>query len=287
MTPVKIIANAVGIGALLIIVGWAAMTSFTGEKTSICAERYVSSTRMTYTDESGALLDGASLQARLGWSEWGIAENSRVVADPSSAEGHALEVRLDEGTGSGYQNKGPRGGIGFKWTPFEMSSARSACLSYDVYVPDDFDFASPGTLPGLAIGTDFDPRGQPEAGQEAGAGVRVSWVSNGAVTLMLQRASDEMWKNTQLARTQDGLVRGRWNTIEQEVALDEGKSSGVVRLWLNGHQAAQVKVQTLANDERQGIAGVLADVHYGTVTNQAVAPKQTVLRLSPFSLRWQ
>jgi hypothetical protein len=76
--------------------------------------------------------------------------------------------------------------------------------------------------------------------------------------------------------------------IEQEVILNEpGKKNGVVRIWLDGKFAGENKKLGLRSDAGLAMAGVRADVHFGSVLSPSVAPADTQVRLTPFVVRWQ
>ena len=151
-TLVNIAAVVVGV----ILVGSLAYSLLRDTSTTPCMSRYSSPTRFALKAEGGGPMTTSELQARAGVVEWGVRENARVVvADHGGAE-FALEVALPEGTGSGYESSTPPGGIGSRWRPTRMDGATSACLSYQVWLPDRFDFSSAGTLPGLFGGRQFD-----------------------------------------------------------------------------------------------------------------------------------
>ncbi len=284
VTPAKVVANVVGIGAFAVVAGWMVFSYLTVEKASICAERYASATRLSLTDSDGVLLSTSSLQARLGASEWGVMENSQVLASDIAAAEAILAVNVGQGTGSGFMPKAPRGGISFLWKPYEMADARAACLSYDVRLPSDFQFGASGSLPGLYAGSDFDPRGTPS--DVTGAGLRLVWGEAGVAGLYLQTAGDPTWKHVPIARSKTSLSRGKWVSIEQELILD-AESRAIARFWIDGELAAESKKFKLPGDEATRVEGVLADVHFGTVTNQATSPKDFRLEITPFVIRWQ
>ena len=285
----KIVVNSVGAIAATIVAGWVIYSMLASDAPAVCEGRYASSTRFAFTDEAGQPLSDSELQARVGSNEWGVLDNSSIVAGKRGAPSkYILEVNIQKGTGSGLRSTQPRGGISFVWSPFDMKQqpANAACLSYSLFLPPDFQFGAGGTLPGLFIGTDFDPRGGPEIG--AGAGARLGWQKDGVIGVNLQFAGKDGWQNPPVVHAQTSWPRGRWVAVEQEVILNSaGKKDGMVRLWLDGMLAAENKSIGLRGDESLTLSGVLADVHYGTLSNSGLAPKDTQIRMTPFVLRWQ
>ena len=284
----SLIVNGAGAVAALIVVGWLGMSWLDKEEPEICEGRYPISTRFDLASASGETVTLSELQARLGLSEWGLLENAKILAPDSDQDRPQLAVMLREGTGAGYKAGQPRGGVGFSWLPMSMREAapKAACLSYRVYFPEKFDFGDGGTLPGLSIGTSFDPRGEPDIGQ--GAAVRPGWNKNGGAVVNIQYATAEGWKNPPAVGSEIRWPVGGWVTIEQEVILNEpGSKNGVVRLWLDGKFAGENKKLGLRSDAGLAMAGARADVHFGSVMSPSVAPADAQIRLTPFVLRWQ
>ena len=284
----SLIVNGAGAVAALIVVGWIGASWLETDEPEICEGRYPVSTRFDLASESGEPVALSELQARLGSSEWGLLENAKILGPDKGQDHPQLSVALREGTGAGYKSGQPRGGVGFTWLPISMREAapKGACLSYRVYFPAKFDFGDGGTLPGLSIGTSFDPRGEPDLGQ--GAAVRPGWNKQGDAVVNVQFAAADGWKNPPAIGSDVRWPAGRWVMIEQEVILNEpGKKNGVVRIWLDGKFAGENKKLGLRSDAGLAMAGVRADVHFGSVLSPSVAPADTQVRLTPFVVRWQ
>jgi hypothetical protein len=288
-TSAKLIVNGIGAIAAAIVVGWTVLSVFEDKRAMVCEGRYASSTRFALSDENGEALPISALQARVGAAEWGILDNSRIVEGSEDARSkHVLEVDLAKETGSGHKPSQTRGGISFTWQPTEMRAEAPsvACLTYQVFLPDDFAFASGGALPGLFFGTDLDPRGEPVVG--SGAVGRIGWNREGAMTVNLQYAGKDGWQNPVVLTSKTNWPLGRWISVEEEIILnDVGKKNGVIRVWLDGELAGENAKLGLRSDPGLTMAGVLADVHFGTVSNASLAPKDLQIRLSPFVIRWQ
>ncbi|MBY0225875.1 MAG: hypothetical protein K2Q28_08735 [Hyphomicrobium sp.] len=284
----KLIVNSVGAISALIVVGWIGYSAFQNEEIAVCDGRYPTSTRFSLASSSGESATLSELQARIGSTEWGILQNGRVLESEAGTGTHVLGVTLGKGTSSGYQPDRTRGGIGFSWTPSDMADAhpKAACLSYRVFLPSNFQFSRGGTLPGLMIGADFSPRGEPIVGD--GAAVRAGWSADGRIVVNVQYATRDGWKNPSAISAKTVWPSGRWFNVEQEVILNEaGKKNGIIRLWLDGELAGENTTVALRGDDALAMAGVIADVHYGSVFNNATAPEDTEIRVSPFIIRWQ
>jgi hypothetical protein len=288
-TSAKLIVNGVGVIAAAIVVGWTALSFFEDKSAKVCEGRYASSTRFALSDESGAALPISSLQARVGASEWGVLDNSRIIEGAEGSRSkHVLQVDLAKETGSGHKPSQTRGGVTFSWQPTEMQADAPsvACLTYQVFLPEDFAFASAGALPGLFFGKNFDSRGEPAIG--SGAVARLGWNREGAMAVNLQYAGKDGWQNPVVLTSKTKWPLGRWVSVEEEIILnDVGKKDGVIRVWLDGELAGENAKLGLRSDPGLTMAGVLADVHFGTVSNASLAPKDLQIQLSPFVIRWQ
>lgn len=284
----KLMVNAVGAIAALIVVAWVISSAFTTEEATVCEGRYPVSTRLSLMSESGEPATLSELQARFGASEWGLLNNAQVVKVGNGSNHPALAVTLGKGTGSGYNVEQSRGGIGLIWRPTELreDQPKAACLSYRLYLPKDLQFSSSGTLPGLMIGSNFDPRDSSTVG--SGAVARVGWNREGLIFVSLQYATSEGWKNPLAFAAKKPWPLGRWITVEQEVILNDiGKKNGIIRLWADGVLIGETQKAGLRADAGLAMSGVAADVNYGNVKSLAEAPVETEIRLSSFVVRWQ
>jgi hypothetical protein len=112
--PIKLVANLVGISAAVIVTGYVVNATFVEEAAPQCESRYAGATEFALRNEEGKKLSPIELQARLGLTEWGILDNAKVVETGEEVAPDALEVKIEKGTGSGYNPKIPRGGVGFQ-----------------------------------------------------------------------------------------------------------------------------------------------------------------------------
>jgi hypothetical protein len=291
MTPnlsYKIIVNGIGALAALIIVWWIVSTAFTSEEAAICKGRYPVATRLSLTSQSGVLASPSELQARFGSNEWGLLDNARVLPPASGSKEPVLAVTIAKGTGAGYKTGQERGGIGMIWRPSEMLQAepRAACLSYRLFLPENMQFSSGGTLPGLLLGARFDPHGEPIVGE--GAAGRLSWNREGLMYISLQYATRDGWKNPLAFTAKKPWPLGRWIDVEQEIILnDVGKKNGVVRLWVDQTLMGETERAGLRGEAGIAMTGMVGDVHVGSITLTSQAERDTEIKFSNFVLRWK
>ena len=139
-------------GAALLVVlasGAAVLRSvFMPDEVAPCSTRYSQGTQLSLERSRGELLTAADLQARFGGDDWGLLDNARVVALKGDPVKPAIEVRLAKVPGEASRANS-RFGMGFTWMPKAMHQTSSACLTYSVLLPSDFDFAKGGRLPSL------------------------------------------------------------------------------------------------------------------------------------------
>jgi hypothetical protein len=273
----NLLFNVVGALIGLIVVGYILHSAFRFETEPSCAQTYPAPHRFSLTSGSGAPLTPIELQARAGAREWGITENASVVPDDRLSGGIALEIKL---AGSSAEHAGEReaNGVSFRWSPAGVREAQSACLSYAVWLPEDFDFDDGGLLPGLFGG--LSALDAADTSEETRFGTRVGWEADGKADLYAAEAGGGFRKVPQRGAA---LPRQRWVRIEQEVMLNSpGKADGRARLWVDGRHVAGADNLDLRREEKESLAGVLADIGYLRAPD-----KPGTLRLSPFDLSWR
>lgn len=279
-----ILFNAAGGFALLVASAYMVRASFFPDSEPACSASYGSVIEMPYERNGGDLMTPAELQGRLAGRDYGVLDHARIVR-MKNVEAPLLEVSLPKGSLNPRTTIGGQGGVAFQWRPAGLYTAKSACLSYNVWMPNDFDFKRGGTLPGL-FGISEDRRG---AERNAFA-VRYMWRDAGAGELLTTLPAAGLVGNEPRTSGSDSdafrFHTGRWKRLEQEVVLNTpGQKDGAIKVWVDGRlviNKAQVMVRETANVV---FAGVQADVHYGGADTSFVAPKDTVLRLTPFQLR--
>ena len=251
-----------------------------------CGERYVNAMLFSWQRPTGEPLAVADLQAKLGGRDWGLLDNVRFVRDQDGPAPIVLEVSIAR-SGARAAGRDARGGMGFRWLPSQLKGASAACLAYSIWLPNDFDFATGGSLPGLFGGEDGGPAA---AGRPAAAfAARPIWREDARAEVYTATAQAPDGQLIAIDPNWFRLTPGRWVRLEQEIVLNHpGAQDGILRIWIDGNLKLERSRLAFRDNTGQGFKGIAADVHYGR-TDQvaAVTGKDTAIRLSPFELRWR
>ncbi len=284
--PVRFYINAAAGFVAVAIVALAVHGVLFTEEAVPCSGRYGNGTLFGLQDKSGGAISPADLQGRLAGSDWGLLENTKIVQLKDGPAPVALQVslpKLPDKTETGAQRKS---GMGFTWLPSKLPNAKAACLTYNVWLPEDFDFGTGGALPGLFGGETVDGSALKS---KAAFSTRNAWLPDGQAQVRTVTAGDP--KGTSYAADANGLEfpRGRWIRLEQELVLNQpGEEDGVLRVWVDGKLRLANTTMVFRKDARSALRGVIADVHYGNGALTAMpSPKTTALQLTPFELYWE
>ncbi len=270
--------NAAGGLVFLVVGGYFTWDLTRSREIAACSSRLGVPTQMSFQKPDGGVLSPAEFQARVGISERGIIEKTsiqRVVGDKPLVLNVALGGPSADDTGAG-----------FSWTLPGVSKAKSACLSYNVFVPADFAYGDGGTLPGL-FGQANGPTGD---GVPNGVLAGLTWSDQGAINLSVRytglatpvEAYTQAWWPANAT-----LPRGRWVRIEQEVVFNTpAVPDGIARIWVDGKLALEKPDLMWRGDGNVQWAGTMADVGYVPPINP-VDRKPTTLQLTPPQLSWQ
>jgi hypothetical protein len=244
-----------------------------------CSERYHNMTAFAL-DRAGVTLTVTDLQASLGGMDVGVVENVTIGSRSGAPTPLIMAVILQKA--SRQSETRPRGGgTTFPWQPHVLQRKASACLSYHVLLPADFDFQRGGALPGISgagAGAEGDNFVARLAWRPKGLGATLRVTENGVSRA--QPAEREAFQ----------FPRGRWVKLEQEIALNTPKKSdGILRLWVDGTLAIERTDMSYRAKPDVTISGVSVDVFYGSGPDdrQAGAANDTKIWLTPFEVRWQ
>ena len=274
-----VLFNAGGGLAILIVGAYFVKTTLFPDKAPPCTTTPFPAATALQLERDGDLFTAAEVQARLAGRDFGVIDNTRVVR-VKGMKSPALEVSLPRGSLGPRNPAGPKGGVAFQWRPSSVEQASVACLSYQVWLPPDFDFKKGGTLPGLygAADSGFD--------EKTAFAARFMWREGGAVEMMATLPQNGEPRNQMLDPDAFRLQPARWTAIEQEIALNTvGKKDGHIRVWVNGSLVINRTQLELRVADRVNFGGVQADIHYGGTDSSFTAPKDTCIRLTPFELR--
>jgi hypothetical protein len=299
-----ILFNATGIGLGVFLAGYVIKAALITESAPICSPRYSSAMEFALNSETGTAMTPIELQARTGFQSWGLLENASVVEGAGAPQSSVMQVALHEGTGSIYQEGVKPGGVRYQWNPSGMNGAAAACLTYSVWMPEEFDFGQGGVLPGLFGGEKYDPKAR--ANGTNGFAARFVWRNGGLGELSVQIPDlaalnaekgggkidvdfpvDPTALSVTIGSAGFFLPRGRWMSFEQELVLNSpGQADGLVRLWMDGVLRVEKTGLVWRTDETLTLTGVTGDVSYGGLDSDAVAPADTAIQISPISVRW-
>jgi hypothetical protein len=274
-----LLCNAGGALIALVIGGYFASSLVRDEPRAACGERFATTASLPLETSSGDLVSAIELQARAGRREYGLLDNARVIRAGGAPAPAVVEIGLGAAPAEG------RNGIGMRWSPPGLAEARAVCLSYGVWLPDDFDFGGGGLLPGLFGGAESEDLLRPDPAE--GFAVLPGWRSAGALDAVLQMSS-AAGKRDLVERGKTSLPRGRWVEIAQEIRINApGKADGELRIWVGGELMLERRSLAWRKDGATAVGGVLAVVGHGTLDRASGVRSPTAIRLTPFELAWQ
>ena len=265
------------VAGLVVLAGAAALVRqvLMPETRAACSTRYPAVIRLPLERSPGETLSMSEFQSRVGGHEWGVLQNSVIVRDGEAEDGVALKVQMRKGSWGEPREDDTSGGVGFRWAPSTTDGADSACLRYQVRLPEDFDYHYGGRLPGL-----FGPK---EDGQEQAFAANFVWRSAGKAEV---EGHVEAGNGTRtLSARAFEIPKGRWVTLEQEVVLNTpGQADGVLRVWIDGELKTERSDVAWRKSDKSHIQGVAAQVFYEGRTQVSAAPKDTTVKISSFAI---
>lgn len=264
-----------------------------------CETRYQSGVLFSYRRKEDVPLSPEDIQSRLGGSDRGLIANSRIVKDEGVPQGYAMEVQLKRSNGE--EDDQQRSGIGYSWNPRQLAGAVSACLSYSIWLPENFTFGSGGSLPGLVsspersdlglMPEDYVERKKSGEGEEQAAtpgepfGMRMRWRPEGMLELV-QLPNEGHRGVVGFDPVKSALKPAKWTRIDMEAVLNEpGKPNGTVRAWIDGKLVMERFDILWRRDEMQGFQAVSGHIHNIGSSGWMPSPADTRLRISPLELR--
>ncbi len=273
--------NAVAVTA--VIAGFVSLihSTFARPHFEVCTTRYSRQLTMQL-DRDGRALTPTDLQAVSNGLDEGVIENMSIAAFNGGPTKFAMGIKLAENTVEQRSGRGVPGGVSFPWAPSILEQPQAACLSYNLFLPADFNFSSGGTLPGL-FGTNVNG----QYGDKPNFQTQLAWHDAGAPRFILKSLSDTNNRTAAFKTWESLLPRGRWVRVDQEVILNTPKQAdGVARLWFDGKLEVEIKSVDVRENSQMAIAGVAGDVYFGGVETNGQAPKDSIVWLSPFEIRW-
>jgi hypothetical protein len=262
-----------------------------GRTEAVCSGRYNKMTSLSL-ERGGRPLLPSDIQAASFGLDHGVMNNLsiRMLKDaPASA---AYGVQIEAGSAQPTGNLNPQGGVSFPWRPRGTAATiESACLSYNVFLPADFDFDAGGTLPGLLATRRDDVTAEANRVE-----TRLVWGAGGTTHALAQFTKGGT-PGQRITRAEGhmttALPRGRWFNVEQELVLNVPQSpTGAVRIWIDGDLRAELKDLDLRAVPDLFVQGAEGAVHFGRPlfgqTHYPGRAKKTErVWITPFELRWK
>jgi len=185
--------------------------------------------------------------------------------------GRALQVSYPEGSVSpaaSREHGAPGGGMQV-FLPMTGEPVDAAHLRYWVRLPDDFDFAKGGKLPGLYGGTEVSGGEEPDGTD--GFSTRLMWRTDGAGELYLYAPGES---GTSLGRGNWTWPSGEWTCVEEQVVLNEpGADDGSVTVWVDGQEVlAQEDLEFRTVDDLR-IEGIFFSTFFGGADPSWASPR--------------
>jgi len=189
----------------------------------------------------------------------------------------ALRLHYPAGSINPGNRAAPVGGAGFLWTAGAGREAR--CLTYRLRLPEGFDFARGGKLPGLFGGN--APSGCGAAERARGFSARLMWRAGGAGELYLYAPDSTLRCGDSIGAGSFRLTPGRWAEISQEVVLNRpGAADGVIRLWVDGQPVLERGGLTLRADATIRVGGLMFSTFFGGADPSWASPRDQFAEFS-------
>ncbi|MCB1519442.1 MAG: hypothetical protein KDJ37_02575 [Hyphomicrobiaceae bacterium] len=282
-TSVSTIVNVGGGGAALLLAVYALGSyMWADQKEPGCMADYQNIANFAFRSPDGRLMSAIEVQAQAGADERGLMENTQIVELLSGPVDAALEVRLGRTDPADPMSAV---GVDFAWRPLGLVAASSACLRYSIWLPNDFEFGTGGSLPGLFGGN--APALDGEKTTE-GFAVRPKWTRDAVGEVLAESPVNDGGDAKSYGYRQLAFERGRWTTIEQEVVLNSaGATDGKLRVWKDGVMLVDEHDVKLRDDEQTGISGVVARAGFLARGRGAPTGPRATLQLSPMEIGWR
>ncbi len=272
----------IGAGALILaaVVSFVRAT-FARPHVEVCATRYHKQVSLRL-DNAGLPLLPSDVQAMSNGHDEGLSDNLSIAQFNQGPAKFAMGVKLVSGT-TEQRSGGTPGGISLPWTPSTIEQPTAACLSYNVFLPADFDFNNGGTLPGL-----FGTTSSGLFTELPRFSSNLAWYIGGVPKLYVEtKATADTQQGALYDAFERVFPRGRWVRVDQELVLNTpDQANGIARLWLDGRLESDVKDAALRTSSTMSIAGVAGDVYFGGSGTVGKAVTDATVWLSPFEIRW-
>jgi len=211
-------------------------------------------------------------------------DNTSVESDPQSPGGRFLRVRYYKGgaSPSASRRDGIREGGAQVLGTFESGPVEHAFLRYFVRFPEAFNFVKGGKLPGFYGGSQISGGHIPDGTN--GFSTRFMWRSDGQGEVYAYLPSSTRF-GTSLGRGSWSFARGKWQCIEQELALNTpGQPNGFVHVWLDGQPVFQDEQLLFRTAGSLRVEGVFFSTFFGGGDASFAPPADTYADFAAFAV---
>ena len=190
-------------------------------------------------------------------------DNLEVVEEAGSVFPRFLRASYPKGSSSprGSRAAGVKEGGGQFYGTLASGPVDHLYLRYYLRFEPGFDFVKGGKLPGFYGGTQVSGGRIPDGTD--GFSTRFMWRTAGQGEVYAYLPSSDTF-GTSLGRGDFSFTPGKWQCVEQEVALNTpGASDGVVRAWLDGKRVYQNEYLSYRTVASLRIEGVFFSTFFG------------------------
>ncbi len=210
---------------------------------------------------------------------------SRLLSTEDSAD-PLLRISMPAGSASPAvsQTSGRPLGGGEFLGHLRGDSVERLRLRYRLRFSEDFDFVKGGKLPGLYGGT--APSGGNIPDGTDGFSTRFMWREDGAGEVYAYLPDSQNY-GTSLGRGQWQFVPGTWQTLEQELILNEpGQANGQLKVWLDGKVVFSATNLQFRTEESLKINGIYVSSFFGGGDAGYATPRDVHIDFADFEV-WE
>lgn len=277
-------AIAINVGAgVVMVAGFISFmhSTFARPHFEVCSTRYHRLLTMKL-DRDGVPLTPSDMQAVSNGQDEGLLDNLSIAQFNQGPVKYAMGVKIAQDTVEQRSDRGIPGGISLPWMPSSLEQPAAACLTYNVFLPADFAFENGGTLPGL-----FGATINGQYGDTPRFGANLAWHAGGVPRYYLEIKSEKDERSAAFKAYESKIPLGRWVRVDQELVLNTpDHADGIARMWIDGRLETEVKAVDIRPAANVAIAGVAGNIFFGGSATQGKAPKDAIIWLSPFEVRW-
>lgn len=214
---------------------------------------------------------------------WGVKERITIIEQEGE---QALRVLYPEGSINPSNKNAPRGGAGFNVKKNIPPKLEKACLTYEVFFPDDFEFVRGGKLPGL-FGGKKPPSGCIRGAERMGFSTRYMWRQLGFGTLYAYIPGKPTRCGQLIGYGAWKFPTGKWVTLQQEIILNNvGERNGIIRYWVNGNLTVNRINSILRVRDDVYIEGIMFSSFFGGSDPTWASPKDQYLDFRNFTIHY-